>query len=85
MDKHALKMHVTEANWGDNIFVHEGIGHNRYGIFNRKSRKIIWSSELLDIDERPNSILKASYAKNNFYILDRFHTLHILEGVDSII
>ena len=81
---HSVRMDQTAVFMGSNMIVYEGAHASRYGIFNRESKEIIWSSELVDIDDNPLWIRELAYAKNKLYILDQFYTLHILEGIDSI-
>lgn len=83
-EEYAMKIYNSNAVAGDNIFIHEDLDSNHFGIFNKKIKKIIWSKKLEDQNGKSLGIRRISYAQNKLFIHDRYNTLHIYEDVDSI-
>jgi hypothetical protein len=65
----------------DNDFIYFCDGQDgKLGIFEKKSMNVIWSYKLNIRNEGITQILEMKLAQNRWLVLDRHHTLHILEA-----
>lgn len=66
------------GSWYSNfIFFWEGNINNRFGIFNKISREIIWVGVLENVEGKYPAIKDVKYCQNKLFVLDYFDSLHI--------
>ncbi len=77
--QHKIQMDRMVGFEGDEIYFYEGGSNNRFGVFSRSKKEIIWSSEIPEAKDQFPAIKKMEYSNSKLYILDYFDTLHIFE------
>ena len=61
------------------IYSYEGSSNNRFAIFSRAKKEIIWSSEIEEVKGKFPAIRDLQYGAEKIYVLDHDNTLHIFE------
>lgn len=77
--EHGLLLNNIAAWERDDVYFYEGSDNNRFGIFSRSKKEIVWSAEIPEAKDFFPAIRKMDYAGNRIYVLDHFNTLHIFE------
>lgn len=76
---HGLRMNQFGAWEGDNIYFWEGANNNRFGIFSRKEKAVIWSGQIEEAQNTMPAIRQLDFSDGKLYVLDHHFTLHIFE------
>lgn len=63
----------------ENIYAYEGGDNNRFAIFSREKKEIVWSGEIEEVKGQFPALLDVKYSNNKLYVLDKKNTLHIFE------
>jgi hypothetical protein len=74
-EEHRMMMNKFGAWEGDRIYFWDGTSINRFGVFSRAAKEIIWSGQI----EEAAAIRNVDYAQGKLYVLDHHHTLHIFQ------
>lgn len=61
------------------IYSYEGSDNNRFAIFSREKKEVIWSSEIEEVKGKFPAIRDLQYGAEKIYVLDHDNTLHIFE------
>ena len=68
------------GSWENNlIYFWEGSRNNRFGIFDRNLREIIWSEEIPEVKDHFPAIINVKHGGDKLYVHDINLTLHIFE------
>lgn len=78
-EQHQLRMYQFGAWEGDNIYFWEGASNNRFGIFSREKKSIVWSGQIEEAENTMPAIRKVDYSHGKLYVLDHHFTLHIFQ------
>ncbi|MDY0985848.1 hypothetical protein SOM12_00325 [Flavobacterium sp. CFBP9031] len=77
--KHKLNLNYIGGHDADRIFAYEGSDNNRFAVFDRAKKEIIWSGEIEDAKNKFPAIRSMKYGGDKIYVLDHNSTLHIFE------
>lgn len=77
--KHDLNLNYVGGFEGDFIYSYEGSDNNRFAIFSRDKKEIIWSGEIEEVKGKFPAIRDLQYGAGKIYVLDNDNTLHIFE------
>lgn len=78
--KHKLNLNYIGGHDADRIFAYEGSDNNRFAVFDRAKKEIIWSGEIEDAKNKFPAIRSMKYGGDKIYVLDHNSTLHIFES-----
>ena len=68
------------GSWEKNlIYFWEGSRNNRFGIFDRNKKEIIWSDDIAEVKDHFPAIINVKHGGNKLYVHDINLTLHIFE------
>lgn len=68
----------------DYIYSYEGSDNNRFAVFCRYKKEIIWSGEIEEVKGKFPAIRDLQYGANKLYVLDHDHTLHVFEREQNL-
>lgn len=77
--KNGLVLNYIGGYDAENIYAYEGSKNNRFAIFSRDKKEIIWSGEILEAKDKFPAIRDLQYGAGKLYVLDHYNTLHIFE------
>lgn len=77
--KHKLNLNYVGGFDEEYIYSYEGSDNNRFAIFSREKKEIIWSSEIEEVKGKFPAIRDLQYGAGKIYVLDHDNTLHIFE------
>lgn len=78
-DKNGLHLNHIGGYDTENIYAYEGSDNNRFAIFSREKKEIIWSEEIPEAEDKFPAIRDLQYGAGKIYVLDHYNTLHIFE------
>lgn len=78
--KNGLVLNYIGGYDAENIYAYEGSKNNRFAIFSRDKKGIIWSGEIPEAKDKFPAIKDLQYGAGKLYVLDHHNTLHIFEG-----
>ncbi len=78
-DKNGLHLNHIGGYDAENIYAYEGSKNNRFAIFSRDKKEIIWSEEIPEVKDKFPAIRDLQYGAGKLYVLDHYNTLHIFE------
>lgn len=78
-DKNGLHLNHIGGYDTENIYAYEGSKNNRFAIFSRDKKEIIWSEEIPEVKDKFPAIRDLQYGAGKLYVLDHYNTLHIFE------
>ncbi|GIJ92909.1 hypothetical protein CAPN001_21110 [Capnocytophaga stomatis] len=78
--KNGLVLNYIGGYDAENIYAYEGSKNNRFAIFSRDKKGIIWSGEIPEAKDKFPAIKDLQYGAGKLYVLDHYNTLHIFEG-----
>lgn len=78
--KNGLVLNYIGGYDAENIYAYEGSKNNRFAIFSRDKKEIIWSGEIPEAKDKFPAIKDLQYGAGKLYVLDHYNTLHIFEG-----
>lgn len=78
-EQHQLRMNQFGAWEGGHIYFWEGVSNNRFGIFSREKKAVVWSGLIEEAENTMPAIRKVDYSHGKLYVLDHHYTLHIFE------
>lgn len=77
--EHKLNLNYVGGFDKEHIYSYEGSDNNRFAIFSREKKEIIWSSEIEEVKGKFPAIRDLQYGAGKIYVLDHDNTLHIFE------
>jgi hypothetical protein len=78
-EEHRMMMNKFGAWEGDRIYFWDGTSSNRFAVFSRAAKEIIWSGQIEEAANTCPAIRSIDYAQGKLYVLDHHHTLHIFQ------
>lgn len=78
-EKNELHLNHIGGYDAENIYAYEGSKNNRFAIFSRDKKEIIWSEEIPEVKDKFPAIRNLQYGAGKIYVLDHYNTLHIFE------
>lgn len=78
-EKNGLHLNQIGGYDAENIYAYEGSKNNRFAIFSREKKEIIWSEEIPETQDKFPAIRDLQYGAGKIYVLDHYNTLHIFE------
>ena len=78
-DKNGLHLNHIGGYDTENIYAYEGSKNNRFAVFSREKKEIIWSEEIPEAKDKFPAIRNLQYGAGKLYVLDHYNTLHIFE------
>lgn len=82
-EKNGLHLNQIGGYDTENIYAYEGSDNNRFAIFSREKKEIIWSEEIPESKDKFPAIRNLQYGAGKIYVLDHYNTLHIFEQENS--
>lgn len=76
---HKLNLNYVGGFDDEYIYSYEGSNNNRFAVFSRDKKEIIWSSEIEEVKGKFPAIRDLQYGAGKIYVLDHDSTLHIFE------
>lgn len=76
---HKLNLNYIAGYDTKSIYAYEGSDNNRFAIFNREKKEIIWSGEIEEVKGKFPAIRDMKYGGAKIYVIDHFNILHIFE------
>lgn len=77
--KNGLHLNHIGGYDAENIYAYEGSDNNRFAIFSREKKEIIWSEKIPEAEDKFPAIRDLQYGAEKIYVLDHYNTLHIFE------
>jgi len=78
-NEHQMELDKIAGFEGDEVYFYDGGSNNKFGVFSRSKKEIIWSSEIEETKGLFPAIRDMQYANNKIFVLDLHNTLHIFE------
>lgn len=78
-EKNGLHLNHIGGYDAENIYAYEGSDNNRFAIFSRQKKEIIWSEEIPEAQDKFPAIRNLQYGAGKIYVLDHYNTLHIFD------
>lgn len=78
-EKNGLHLNHIGGYDTENIYAYEGSDNNRFAIFSREKKEIIWSEEIPEVKDKFPAIRDLQYGTGKIYVLDHYNTLHIFD------
>lgn len=78
-EKNGLHLNQIGGYDTENIYAYEGSDNNRFAIFSREKKEIIWSEEIPESKDKFPAIRDLQYGAGKIYVLDHYNTLHIFD------
>ena len=82
-EEHHISLNDTFCLNDNEVYFYEGGYSNRFGIFCRNKKAIIWSSDLPEVKGKFPAIRKMDYTNYRIYIQDFYNSLHVIEKPKS--
>ena len=83
--KHAVQSYKL-GSWNDHlIYFWEGHTNNKFGVFDRRTKRIIFSGAIEEVAGKFSAIRDVKYNQHKLYVLDYYFTLHIFDIKDLIV
>ncbi|UPZ14832.1 hypothetical protein [Flavobacterium humidisoli] len=76
---HKLKLNCIGGFDMENIYGYEGSDNNRFAVFSRQQKEIIWNSEIEEAKGKFPAIRDLKYGGGKIYVLDHHNSLHIFQ------
>jgi len=77
--KFGLGLNRIGGHDAEYIYAWEDGGNNRFAIFSREKKEIIWCGEIPEVKGLFPALLDVKYGAGKLYVLDKNNTLHIFE------
>ncbi|AWK04549.1 hypothetical protein HYN56_10035 [Flavobacterium crocinum] len=78
-ETHKLSLNYIGGFDAENIYSYEGSDNNRFAVFNKLKKEIIWSEEIEEVKGKFPAIRDMKYGGEKIYILDHNNALHVFE------
>ncbi|PWB22669.1 hypothetical protein [Flavobacterium sp. HTF] len=76
---HKLNLNYIGGFDEENIYSYEGSDNNRFAVFSKQKKDIIWSGQIEEVKDKFPAIRDMKYGDGIIYVLDHHNTLHIFE------
>ncbi|WP_222844152.1 hypothetical protein [Saccharicrinis aurantiacus] len=79
IEKNKVNVSMLGSCEGGLISFYEGVDCNRFAVFSREEKKIVWTGEIEEVKDMFPAIIGMKHSGNKLYVHDIMKTLHIFE------